>query len=1021
MQIKSILLLMCMWLFAVAALAQERVITGTVTDSLTREPLIGVTVSIPGTASGGVTNAAGHYSLRIPGKKTALRFSYMGYNDISVSLHADQPVVDVQMTSVSKALSGVVVTGYTQQSKSRTTGAVTSIPSGVTTQAPVGSFDVMLQGRAPGLYVGTPTGQPGEPGRVSIRGLGSINGDVNPLYVVDGVPIANNSFAALNPEDFETIHVLKDAAATAQYGSRAANGVIVITTKKGKVWDDGKVRVNYRGQFGISALNSPKWDMMNTDQRLQFEEILKDPNMPGWAYSKNNPNKLVNGVLVPKTTDDYAFGGRYLDSLRKINTDWRKHLLRQGRTQSHALNVSGGNENTTFYLSGSYFNQEGIALNSGLERYSLRANIQNRSGRFKSTLNMGISTATIKYIQDEGVAPDGGATVGGGGISEKNPIAALYYALPYESPFAGPGVGRYGSNALDAYANTLKKDNQIKGIMSFNETVQLTNEFQLTGTVGMDFQQTNSTNFINPDSWYGKRVSNGNQGSYQRALGNRLGLVATGGLRYNKQWGKDHEIEANLLAEVNKIKGNSFGFTGYGLVGELPNTPGGITPGTPDNNFIPDISGNTVPNRTLVSQIALFRYSYGDRYTISASLRRDGSSQVPAANRYKYFYAIGGNWNILAENFMQGSHAFSTLRMRASYGLTGNAGGFTSDYGFRTLYGPASYNGNKALVPVTPGNPGYDWEMNRIADVGIEFGFFRNRLRGEIDLYNRVTEGLFVNRNLSSTTGFPTMAANAGKVRNRGVELMLEGDVIKNRDFTLTLGANLAYNKNKILSLGGEQQIFADEATMNMVGLPLGSFRAVRWKGVDPQTGAPIYLDKDGHETNTYSVDNAVPLKAAYDPPLIGGVTTTIRYKRFDLSMLVSFIHGMSRLNYPNLYAHSGSPNYRQYSQSVDMLKIWQKPGDISQYPGAQYATYFTSRDVMSADYVKLRNITLGYNIPVSARMAGYVRNLKVFASGQNLFSIMKWRGFDPEDANDIAQYEYPMPRIITGGINVTF
>ncbi|HVI44609.1 MAG TPA: SusC/RagA family TonB-linked outer membrane protein [Chitinophaga sp.] len=1016
---KSIILFCTALLYALADMAQERVVKGTVTDSLTQQPLPGVSIKVAGTQKGTATDANGAFTIKISGKES-LRLSYIGYDETIVTPSPEQQTLHIMLSSAARALSSVVITGYTQQSKSRTIGAVTSLPAAVVTQAPVGSFDVMLQGRAPGLYVGTPTGQPGEAGRVSIRGLGSINGDVNPLYVVDGVPVSNNSFAALNPDDFETISVLKDAAATAQYGSRAANGVIVITTKKGKAWEDGKVRVNYRNQFGVSMLNSSKWDMMNTNERLQFEEILKDPGMPGWAYSRNNPEKMVNGIAIPKTDADYQYGDRYLDSLRNINTDWRKYLLRNGRIQSHALNVSGGSEHTTFYLSAGYFNQEGIALNSGMERYSLRANIQNRSGRFKSTLNMGISTAAVKYIPDEGVAAEGGAAVGGGGITEKNPIAALYYALPYESPYGKPGPGRYGANALDAYANTLLKDNQIKGVMSFKETAQLNNEFQLTGTVGMDFQQTTRTDYLSPDSWYGQMVPNGNQGYYKKNLASRLGLVSTGGLRYNKQWGK-HEIEANLLAEINKITGSNFGFTGFGLTAELPKTPAGITPGTGDNNFIPTIDYKIPPNRLLISQIALFRYSNGDRYTISASLRRDGSSQVPAINRYKFFYAIGGSWNLLAEQFMQDVHTFSTLRLRASYGLTGNAGGFASDYGFRTLYGAALYGGSKALTPQTPGNPFYNWETNRISDIGLEFGFFHNRLRGEIDVYNRVTNGLFINRNLSLTTGFSTIASNAGKVRNRGIELMLEGDIIKQKGLTFTLGLNIAYNQNRILSLGDEQQIFADEATINKPGLPLGTFRAVRWKGVDPQTGAPVYLDKNGNETNTYNADDAVPLKAKYDPPLIGGATASLRYKRFELSMLVSFIHGMSRLNYPDMYAHSGDPNYRYYSQSRDMLSIWQKPGDISKYPGAQYATYFTSRDITSADYIKLRNVTVGYNIPVTKGMSRHVRQIKVFATGQNLLSIMKWRGFDPEDANDIAQYEYPMPRTISGGINVTF
>ncbi|MCW3463520.1 SusC/RagA family TonB-linked outer membrane protein [Chitinophaga nivalis] len=1018
---KSIFLFCVSLLLSLVGIAQERIIKGIVTDSLTQQPLIGVSIQVAGTAKGTATDVNGAFTINVPPGKALLKFSYIGYEIALIAPPAGTQPIQVALTSAAKSLSSVVITGYTQQSKSRTTGAVSSIPAAVTTQAPVGSFDVMLQGRAPGLYVGTPTGQPGEAGRVSIRGLGSINGDVNPLYIVDGVPVANNSFAALNPEDFETIHILKDAASTAPYGSRAANGVIVITTKKGKAWADGKVRVNYRNQFGVSGLNSSKWDMMNTQERLQFEEILQDPNLPGWAYSRNNPNKLVNGEPVPKTAADYAFGNAYLDSLRTINTDWRKHLLRNGRMQSHALNVSGGNEHTTFYLSGAYFNQEGIALNSGMERYSLRANLQNTNGRFKTTLNVGLSTAAVKYIPDEGVAAAGGAAVGGGGITERNPIAALYYALPYESPYGKPGTGKFGANALDAYANSLLKDNQLKGVLSLQETVQLNHGFQLTGTVGMDFQQTIRTNSLQPDSWYGQMVSNGNQGSYEKKMTSRLGLVATGGIRYYKQWGAGHEVEANLLAEANRIKGNGFGFTGFGLTPELPHTPAGITPGTPENNFIPVIAGQTTPDRLLLSQIALFRYSYKEKYTFSASLRRDGSSQVPATNRYRYFYAFGGSWNILAEDFMQHQHTLTTLRLRGSYGLTGNAGGFATDYGFRTLYGPSLYNGSKALVPTTPGNPDYNWEINRISDIGLEFGLFHNRLRGEIDVYNRVTNGLFINSNLSLTTGFATLATNAGKVRNRGIELMLEGDIIRQKALTLTMGVNLAYNKNRILSLGDEAQIFADEATINKAGLPLGSFYAVRWKGVDPQTGAPIYLDKSGNETNTYNADDAVPMKATYDPPLIGGVTVSLTYKRFEVSMLTSFIQGMYRLNYPDLYAHSGDVKYRQYSQSRDMLQIWQRPGDISPYPGAQYPTYFTSKDIRSADYIKLRNVSVAYNIPVSKRMAGFVRHIKVFANGQNLLSIMKWRGFDPEDANDIAQYEYPMPRTISGGINVTF
>ncbi len=1016
----------CMFVFiclllSVGLYAQQNILTGRITDASSRLPVAGVTILISEDNRGAVTDSSGVFHIKRPDHSFTLLVSAVGYKPQQLMVSPQQTSLQVTITAEAQEMTEVVVTGYTQQSRAKTTGAVTSIKGSSIANTPVGSFDVMLQGRAPGLYVGTPTGQPGEAGRVTIRGLGSINGNTNPLYIVDGVPVASASFAALNTDDFESISVLKDAASTAPYGSRAANGVIVITTKKGQARSDGKLRIDYKTQLGFSEVNSAKWNMMNTDQRLQFEEILKDPSLPGWAYSPNNPTKLADGTPVPKTAEDYAYGNHYLDSLRGINTDWRKYLLRKGFMQSHILSASGGNDKTVFYISGGYFNQQGIALNSGLERYSLRVNVQNTSGKLKSTLSMGLSSASIRYIQDEGVAPGGGATVGGGGITEKNPIAALYYALPYQSPQDAPGVGRFGANALDVYHNSLRRDNQLKAVMSVNEMYQLTETLQLTGTVGMDYQQSNFTNYLAPGSYYGKQVSNGNQGSYERSLSTRMGLIATGGIRYSKHWAV-HEIEANLLGEINRIKGSGFGFTGYGLIPQLNNTPAGVTQGTPDNNFIPAISGQTTPNNLLLSQVGIVRYSYSNKYSFTASLRRDGSSQVPASNRYKYFYALGGSWNVLAEPFMQGSHLFSNLRVRASYGLTGNAGGFASDYGFRALYVPSNYGGAVALVPQTPANPAYNWEMNRVSNIGIDAAFLKNRLRTMLDIYSRTTSGLFVNRNLSLTTGFATIADNAGKIRNRGIELMVEGDIVKRKDLTITLGANLAYNQNRVLSLGGEEQIFADEASLSLPGYPLGTFYAVRWKGVDSKTGAPIYLDKNGNPTNTYSTDNAVPLKGkTYDPPYKGGFTFSLAYKRLEASMLVSFIHGMSRLNYPNLYAHSGDPNYRQYNQSADMLGIWQKPGDISQYAGTQYPTYFTSRDITSADYVKLRNVSLSYNVPLGKAIGKHIQALKVFVYGQNLLSFMKWKGFDPEDANDIAQYEYPMPRSFTGGLTISF
>lgn len=1022
--LRSYLIIQLIGLLPVVCFAQEKIVRGIVKDSSGLQPIAGVSVSLKGHTKGTTTGMDGAWSLSVRDPHAILVFSFVGYRKKEVPLDDSSSFVTVNLANDITSLSAMVVTGYTQQSKVKTAGSLTTIPGAAFQNSPVASFDVMLQGRVPGLYVGTPTGQPGESGRITLRGLGSISGDVQPLYIMDGVQVSNSSFSGINPDDFESVAVLKDAASTAQYGSRASNGVIVITTKKGKGWEDGKTRVDFKTYFGASKVNFSKWDQMNTSQRLQFEEIIQDPTLPGWEYSPKNPFKLVNGASVAKTASDYAQGNYILDSLRKINTDWRKILLRTGLTQSDALSLSGYNGNTSFYVSLSYLNQQGVALNSGIERYSLRGNVQNTSGRLKSTLNVGLVQSQISYIQNEGVAPaaGGGTGAGGGGISANNPIAALYFALPYEKPNANvTGSTNYGSDALNEYQNSSLKDIQLKSVISLNESFRLTDEFQLTGTAGLEYQQDKITNYLAPNSYFGQQVSNGNQGMYQDSITMKYRLVANGGIRYLKKWGDKNEIETNLLAEANRLYGTYFGYTGYGLLAQLGNSPAAITQGTSSNNFIPNVAGSTIANNLLVSQIALFRYSYGSKYTFTASLRRDGSSQVPSNNRNIYLYAFGGKWNILSEHFMDGVRALSTLRLRGSYGLTANAGGFSSDYGYRVLYATSNYGGNTALVPQSPGNPAYNWEYNRTGDIGLEYGILHNRIYGELDVYNRVTNNLFVNKNLSLTSGWPGIAANLGKVRNRGVELELDADLVKSQDLTVTLGINFAYNQNRVLTLGGAEQQFYDQISTNRVGYPLGTFYAVRWAGVNPQTGAPQYLDKNGKVTTTYSTDNAVPLKASWDPPYKGGASLSVTYRKLEVSMLFSFIRGMSRLHFPYLYSHSADPNYRIYNQSVDMLKVWQHPGDKTDFQSPAYTRQINSSDVRSSDYIKLRNLSINYTLPVSPAMGKYVRSIKVFAMGQNLFSWMKWKGFDPEDANDIAQYEYPMPRTVTAGLNVSF
>lgn len=1002
--------LFCFSLFS--AQAQDRKTPILVRDAETLLPLPGVTIEDLNHKDYSFTLEDGSFDVNIPQEESIqLRLSYLGYQEQFITLEGNAIPETIDLWIEENVLDGIVITGYTKQSKARTTGAVGKIEAKALNQVQVSSMDQALQGQVPGLYVASPSGQPGTPGRVTIRGIGSLQDEnTNPLYILNGLPISPETFTSLPPEDFEDITVLKDAAATAQYGSRGANGVIVITSKKGKA--NSPLQVTYQTQYGFAQANNRKWDMMNTNQRLQFEELLQDPDLPGWAYSPNNPYKMENGAAVAKTDEDYIRDAQRLNQLRQTNIDWRKKILRKGIIQSHALSLTSGNEKTQHYTAFNYQNQEGVLYNSGIERFTINSNIHHQSKRFKADFFINLAQSNSKESESDF------------DVSETNPVASLYFALPYENPYdehgqLQPGANRFGTNALAMYRDVNRKSTSLKGVVSGNFSYALTDELKLTSTLGVDYGKYSNTHIIKPDTYFGDLVEEGGQGMYSQGDQTKISTMSNLGFNYRTQWDQ-HEIEAIGLVEMNRYTYDYHGFTGFGLISGLDQTPSGITPGTPENDFIPKVEGGASEN-LLISQIALVRYSYENKYTLSGSLRRDGSSRVPSANRYKYFYALGGNWNMKYEDFLLDNEVISTARMRMSYGLTGNANGFASDFGYRRLYGPGQYNGQTGLVPTTPGNVNYTWEMNRIFDLGVEVGFFKNRLVAELDFYNRITSDLFIDRTLSMTSGFESMPSNLGKIRNRGIEFKVSGDLIRQGDFTWTMGVNLAFNKNKILSLGEEDEIVTEDYSIHQVGKSLGHFYMVRWAGVDAQTGAPQYLDKEGNITDVYDPENAVLVKGSFDPAWKGGVTTSLKYKNLEVSALFSFIKGMYRLNTGEFYRTSADPNYRIYNQSTSMLDMWQKPGDESSHPHPSYTRYLTDRELQRADYIKLRNLNVNYKFTDLGRAGKFIKEINVFAQGSNLITWTKWKGQDPEDDNNWYQYEYPLPRTITAGLKVIF
>ncbi|WP_312334553.1 SusC/RagA family TonB-linked outer membrane protein [Sphingobacterium sp.] len=994
--------------------AQEKRIKIIIKDEKTQEAIAGALVVNPLNSQSFVTDKQGIIYVPQATNEQAFMVSMLGYETKQLALDQQRSEWIINLVAQEKGLAEVVVTGYTKQSRLHTAGAVSTLDVKGIADLPVSSFDQSFQGQIPGLYVASPSGQPGAAGRVTLRGIGSLQDqNSSPLYILDGVPISEGSFSTLNPQNFENISVLKDAAATAQYGSRGANGVIVISSKKGSSWDDGRAKITYTGQYGFSQVNHQKWDMMDTAERLRFEEKLQDPNFPGWQYSRNNPNKIVDGVSVPKTTADFEQGDAKLAELGAINTDWRKLLLRNGKTNSHNISISAGKEKTQVFSSLSYFNQQGVLYNSGIERFNLTNNVNYQSNRFSAGLNVSLATSDTKISESDF------------DVSETNPVASLYFALPYEQPYDNmgkltPGPNRFGSNALTQYQDVNRQERQYKSVIATNLSYALSDFFKITSTSGIDYQQINKKHIIKPDTYFGGLIEQGGQGSFTQGTNNYFSLVSNIGFNYQKKW-QQHFIEIVGLGELNKQRFNNHSFTGFGLIPGLYDSPSGITPGTPENNLIPILTGGMSEN-ALVSQIGLIRYSNANRFTFTASLRRDGSSRVPKNNRFKYFYAFGGSWNIGEEKMIKNIPQIYTARLRASYGQTGNAAGFANDFGYRRLYTVTQYAGHNAFIPQGPGNPAYNWEINRVTDVGLELGLFNNNLITEFNFYNRITSNLFVERSLSLTSGFEHIADNLGKIRNRGFEFKIAGNIIRNKELFVRIGINGAYNQNRILSLGEQEEIVTEDYSIHRVGHQLGHFYMVRWAGVDSQTGAPLYFDLAGNKTPEFDPEYAVLVKGSFDPPLKGGFTLDAGYKNLSINALFTYIRGMYRLNTGELYRTSADPNYRIYNQSRGMLDFWTKPGDTYANPAPEYQRFMTDRELQSADYIKLRSLQINYKIRSLTHSKNTpFRDINIFAQGQNLITWTKWKGQDPEDDNNWYQYEYPLPRTFTIGLNVKF
>ncbi len=967
--------------------AQTKNINGRIIDDR-GEPIAFASVKVKGARTGVAADAAGNFTIRAA-IGDVLVISSAGSADKEVAV-TDVPLINVQLARGQGALTEVLVTGYTTRSKRASTGSAAVVAIDEVRTQPAASFDQLLQGQATGVNVRTGTGQPGAAAEIVIRGRGSINGSTAPLYIVDGVQINGADFASLNQGDFESISVLKDAAATSIYGSRGAGGVIVITTRRGR---SGPVRFNYDVQYGQSKWPRQKLKLMNSQEKLAYEMDNGNPN--GWSQAD-------------------------IDSLKNINTDWEDVFFRTGTTQMHQLSASGGNDRTRFYASIGYVDQSGVVQATDVKRYTGRINLESGTDKLRFGVNASFGYSILNNTSENNQ-------------SIVSPLNGIRWSLPYFTPYDKDGkylqdpTPSGQPNPLQELLENKRRFPQWKGIA--NAFVEYKPTFvkgiTLRTNWGFDYTQNEREVYSAPGTNAGKQAQGG-QGSLLRLFDRNFRYVGTNSINYKNSFG-EHDISATVYQEILKNDFNRFNFTGFGFTLPFPNEAG-ITDGTSDNGFIP-VVGGTGTNNSLVSYFTEATYGYKNRYFFQAGYRRDGSSRFGANNKWADFYNVGASWIVSDESFFDSwKTILDQFKVKASYGTVGNQTGIT-DFASRALYGKINYGGITGLGLTSPGNPDLKWETKQTLNLGIEFALLKNRISGSVEYYNSLTKDLFYNKTISMTSGFATVLSNAGRMRNRGIEVNLRGVPVSTRDFSWTIDGNFTYNKNTILELGagGEDNVLVnDGVSVLKIGKPLNTLYLVKYAGVDPDNGDPLYYDKDGKITKDFTADNNVYLGTS-DAPYFGGITNTFRYKALELQVFWVFALGNELYN--NDRFNVEYPGYTASSLSRDLLREWRQPGDRTDIPRADPSVYNlekTTHFVEDGSYWRLRNVQLAYNFSKGLLDKIKINSLRVFVQGQNLFTGTKYRGYDPEapvSGNSVlnAGAQYPTLKTVTAGINIGF
>jgi TonB-linked SusC/RagA family outer membrane protein len=977
------------------------IVRGTVTDSTNHQPVIGVQVIAVGTTRGAVTDTAGAYTLRVPPGPVTIRAQRIGYapsqRTITATLDGTE-TADFVLHPVSTVLSEVVVTGYGTQNRADVTGAVTTVSGQDIQDQPVAGVDAALQGRAAGVQVSQNSGEPGTGISVRIRGAASLSASNQPLYVVDGVPIANDPLAqqlfpagsevptaitGLDPNEIESITVLKDAASAAIYGSRASNGVIMITTKRGQA---GKARFKVDLSTGIQKA-ATKLKLMNATQYVTY--------MNEGAVNDGDGIQFFAGI------DDAT------------STDWQDAIFRSAPVSNLHLGLSGGSETLRYNVEGSFFKQQGIVIGSAYNRANARVNVDyDATSKFRLKTSIGLARENNDRIE--------GNNSNDGIVTNAIGQPAVYHVRNPDGSFTSTADTTPSNNsevysnpvAIGTYDRLPSVTDHILGNVEGNYLFN--SHLTLTGSAGVDILHDHEDQWRSPlvvgNYAYGAHgvamttFDNTNHYLLQSYLTYQAGsqdasnftVVGGGSIEYN------HE-------ESSFLRGEGFSSPEFQYVGSATNLVdfGGIPS---DNN--------------LESFFARANYSYKDRYLLQGSLRADGSSRFGVNNRWGYFPAVSAGWVISNEPFMGNfGNRFGQLKLRGSFGKTGNQS--IPNFAALATYGSANYGGTPGIAPLAFANPNLKWETTKEWDGGIDYAPFGGRLTIIADYYHKATSDLLTRRQLPCTIGYCSFFDNIGNVLNRGFEFGLNSENVRpsSRDgFSWATDFNISFNHNEVTKLNADQPVTGDnyrDISRAAVGQPIGEFYVLHFKGVDPATGDALYSDERINAGNP-------------QPKYWGGLGNTVGWKGFQLRGFLEFSQGAKIFNLMRIFADDGGYSYdNKYAYAMNR---WQNPGDITNEPRASFdgtsgGRVISDRFIEDGSYIRIQDITLSWRLPAGLFAMRGLGNAKLYVSGHNLHTFTKYTGYDPDvNSNGTSNidlgtdyYAYPRARTFTLGISGEF